>query len=429
MRFQTLAEWLAWQETLHPNRVELGLARISAVWSKVYPAPDPARLPFAVITVGGTNGKGSCVAYLEACYRAAGYRCGSYTSPHLLRYNERVRIDGEPVTDEALCEAFARVDAARAATLLTYFEFGTLAALDIFVRSGLDVVILEVGLGGRLDAVNIIDADVALVASIGRDHMAWLGDDLASIAIEKAGIFRRGRPAIIGQRDAPSTLRERAEAIGARPLQLGREIEWNAGASGWDWQGPEGARQRALPVPALRGRHQYDNASAALMALAALHERLPVHPTAIRQGLLRAALPGRFTVVPGSPAWVLDVAHNDQAAAALAENLAAFPCSGRRVAVLALLADKETSAVVAPLVPLISQWHLAPAPSDRAMPVARLRAELEAVAAGADAVSHPSLDGALAAAAAAAGADDLVVVFGSFMTVEAALRSPLLGPV
>ncbi|MBK1703874.1 bifunctional tetrahydrofolate synthase/dihydrofolate synthase [Halochromatium glycolicum] len=434
MRFQNLDDWLVWQETLHPGRIELGLERIRSVWFRLSAQTGPVRLPFAVISVGGTNGKGSCVAYLDAWYRAAGYRCGAYTSPHLLRYNERIRIDGEMVSDDALCEAFERIDRARGEIALTYFEFGTLAALDLFMRADLDIAVLEVGLGGRLDAVNLVAADVALVASVGRDHMAWLGDDLASIATEKAGIFRAGRPAVIGQQDAPAALRERAEEIGAQPLQAGREFAWTAAADGWDWQGPRGRHYRALPIPALRGRHQYQNAAAALCALEQLAERLPVAPAAIRQGLLRAALPGRFTSVPGNPeagtpAWVLDVAHNDQAACALAETLAAYPCSGQRLAVLALLSDKEPEAVIAPLAPLIDQWYLASAPSDRAMPLERMSAALAATAPGATVVVEPDLDAAFQAAAQTAQPDDLILIFGSFLTIEAALRSPLISPV
>lgn len=429
MRFQTLADWLAWQETLHPSRIDLRLERVSAVWTRLHPELSAGALPCPVITVGGTNGKGSCVAYLEAWYRAAGYRCGAYTSPHLLQYNERVRIDGELATDAALCESFARIDQVRGESLLTYFEFGTLAALDLFVRAGVEIALLEVGLGGRLDAVNIIDADVALVASIGHDHAVWLGDTLEQIAFEKAGIFRPERAAVIGQRDAPARLRERAEELGAQPLQLGQAFAWSAEADQWNWRGPDGKQHRALPTPALRGRHQHDNAAAALCALEQLGDRLPVPVAAIRQGLLRVKLGGRFTVLPGQPTWVLDVAHNDQAALALAENLASVPCTGRRLAVLSLLADKDARAVVAPLAGLIGRWHLGPAASERAMPPQRIEAALTEVAPAAAWLSHATLEQALAAAAAEAEPPDLILVFGSFVTVEAALRSSSLAPV
>jgi len=429
VRFKTLAEWLAWQETLHPSRVDLRLERVREVWARLYPKLAAGALPFPVITVGGTNGKGSCVAYLEAWYRAAGYRCGAYTSPHLLQYNERVRIDGPMVSDADLCAAFARIDQARGESLLTYFEFGTLAALDLFVRADIDIAVLEVGLGGRLDAVNLIDADVSVVVSIGHDHAAWLGSELDQIAFEKAGIFRPGRAAVIGQRDAPPRLRARAQELGAQPLQLGQEFDWGAEVGQWRWRGPSGKAFRALPAPALRGRRQYDNAAAALCAMVQLSDRLPVNLAAIRKGLLRLKLAGRFTVLPGRPTWVLDVAHNDQAALALAENLAGYPCAGRRAAVLSLLADKDASAVIGPLSGLIERWHLAVSESERAMPVEQLSMALAEAAPTAHSVQHPDLDHALSAAAAEAAPEDLVLVFGSFMTVEAALRSPIVATV
>ena len=426
MRFDALDDWLHWQETLHPSRIELRLERIGAVWA----ALGPKRFPCPVITVGGTNGKGSCVAYLEGFYRAGGYRCGAYTSPHLLHYTERVRIDGVPVSPEDLCAAFARVDAARGETPLTYFEFGTLAALDLFVRARLDIVILEVGLGGRLDAVNILDADVAVVTSIGLDHTAWLGSDLAGIAEEKAGIFRAGRPAVIGDREAPPRLRARAEEIGARPLELGREHGWRVGASGhWAWRGPDGARHEALPAPAMRGPHQYDNAAAAICSAQCLHQRLPLSTTAIRQGLQRTRLAGRFQVIPGRVTWVLDVAHNPQAAEVLADNLARLGCIGRRHAVMALLADKDAAGVVAPLVPLIDSWHLALPPSDRAMALSIVEAAVANASPAAASVSHATIPDALASVGAAADDGDVILVFGSFLTVEAALRSLQIAPV
>ncbi|KAA6187013.1 bifunctional tetrahydrofolate synthase/dihydrofolate synthase [Thiohalocapsa marina] len=429
MRHKTLPDWLAWQETLHPDRIDLRLERVGQVWSRL----GPARFPCPVITVGGTNGKGSCVAYLDAIYRAAGYRCGCYTSPHLLRYNERIRIDGAEVSDEAICEAFARIDAARGDSLLTYFEFGTLAALDLFVRAELDVVVLEVGLGGRLDAVNIIDADVAVVTSIGSDHLEWLGTRPEQIAFEKAGIFRDGRPAVIGQRDAPSRLRTRALEIGARPLQLGREYDYRLGAGqavgDWDWQGPAGAARGALPAPALRGRFQYDNAAAALCAIDCLQAQRPVPNAAVRQGLLRVQLRGRFTVLPGPVTWILDVAHNAEAAQALAANLAAYPRSGKLMAVFSLLADKDAAAVVQALADQVAHWHLTLAPNIRAMSLEQLQGAADARAPGARSVCHADVERALAAAAAAAEPGDCVLVFGSFTMVEAALRSPWIAPV
>jgi dihydrofolate synthase/folylpolyglutamate synthase len=423
VRFADLDAWLRWQETLNPRTIDLGLERVRLVWERL----GPQRLPFAVVTVGGTNGKGSCVAMLDAIYRAAGYRTACYTSPHLLRYTERIRCDGEEVGEAALCAAFERVDLARGEVPLTFFEFGTLAALDLFLRAGPDVAILEVGLGGRLDAVNLIYPDVALVTTIARDHMAWLGDTLDAIALEKAGIFRPGHPAIIGSRTVPAALRERALGIAAKVYQLGQEFEACRVADGWHWQAA-GAAPLAMPLPALRGPFQLDNAAAALMAVAALRQRLPVPVDAMRQGLQRVRLAGRFQVMPGEPTLILDVAHNGQAAEALAANLRAYPCTGRRHAVLGVLREKVVGEILAPLMPLFATWDLGQADDPRALPVADLRTAVAAAAQGggaADAASvfaHASIAAALGAARGRAGAGDTVVVFGSFTTVEGALR-------
>jgi len=425
MRFQTLSDWLRWQETLHPNRIDLRLERVGAVWSRL----GPARLPCPVITVGGTNGKGSCVAYLDNLYRAAGYRACAYTSPHLLRYNERIRIDGHEADDAAICASFGRIDALRGDVQLTYFEFGTLAALDLFVRAEPDVIILEVGLGGRLDAVNIIDPDVAVVVSIGMDHTAWLGDDLAQIAVEKAGIFRPGRPAVIGQRDAPARLRERALEIGADVFQLGREFGHRLEAGQWHWHGPPGMHWGALPSPALRGRVQFDNASTSLCAAALLKDKLPVSTSAVRQALLRTRLQGRFTVFPGEITWILDVAHNAEAARTLAANLAAFPCAGHCHAVFSLLADKDAVAVSGALATHVQHWHIAPAPGLRAMPVDALQAAIASAAPDRPVARYADVEQAIAGAASAAEPGDCVLVFGSFMTVEVALRNRTVGSV
>lgn len=417
MRFDNLPDWLSWQETLHPSAIELGLERVAGVWARLaagWPAPP-------VITIAGTNGKGSCAAMLEAIYAAAGYRTACYTSPHLLRYNERIRIDGAEVGDADLCAAFARVDAARGETSLTYFEFGTLAALDLFARARPDVAILEVGLGGRLDAVNIIDPDVALVTTIGWDHMAWLGDSLEAIAAEKAGILRAGRPAVIGHRDPARSITERAEALGSPLALLGREFDWERGAAGWRWLGPDG-RRLGLPLPGMRGAYQLDNAAAVLMVTERLRARLPVPASALRLGLQRARVAGRFQVVPGDPVWLLDVAHNAPAAEVLADNLAAFPCAGRLHAVLGVMRDKDAAAIARPVAPRVASWHLGQAPGERALPAEALRACL--IQAGIDLplTACPTLEAALASAAAAAAPGDAILVFGSFTTVEAALR-------
>ena len=424
MRFSDLDAWLRWQETLNPRTIDLGLDRVRRVWERL----DSRRVPFPVITVGGTNGKGSCVAMLEAIYHAAGYRAASYTSPHLLRYTERIRCEGEEVGEDALCSAFDRVDRARGQVPLTFFEFGTLAALDLFLRWAPDVAILEVGLGGRLDAVNLIDPDVALVTTIARDHVAWLGETLDAIALEKSGIFRRGRAAIIGSRTPPAALRRRAEDIAAEVYQLGQEFDACQAVDGWRWQAA-GAAPLAMPLPTLRGEFQIDNAAAVRMAVAALMQRLPVPINAMRQGLQRVRLAGRFQVFPGEPTLILDVAHNGQAAESLAVNLCAFPCRGRRRAVLGVLRDKAVAEILAPLMPLFASWDLGQAEDHRALPVADLRAAVAAADAAGGAseptsiFAHGSIAKALLAARGRAQVGDCVVVFGSFTTVEGALRA------
>jgi dihydrofolate synthase / folylpolyglutamate synthase len=417
MHFEDLDAWLTWQSSLHPKNIELGLDRVATVWARLGPNP----LPFPVITVGGTNGKGSCVAMLEAIYSAAGFHTACYTSPHLIRYNERIRLDGDAVADAPLCDAFERVEQSRRDIALTYFEFGTLAALDLFVRAKPDVAILEVGLGGRLDAVNLLDADVSVVTSIGLDHTSWLGETLDEIAFEKAGIFRAGRPAVIGQQDAPQRLRREAEERGSRPLQLGREIVCEGAGAGWTWKAPSGERL-ALPDPAMRGPFQYDNAAAAIAAIWSLREQLPVPVNAIRAGLQRARLPGRFQVLPGNPTWILDVAHNGEAAQALAANLRAFACPGRLRAVLAVLADKSPEAIVSPLVPYVSDWYLAQSDDPRAMATDVLGERLDGYLPSSSTAVLGDLDSALDAAEAASEAGDAVLVVGSFTTVGSALR-------
>jgi dihydrofolate synthase/folylpolyglutamate synthase len=425
MRFDRLADWLRWQETLHPARVDLRLERVGAVWSRL----GPARFPCPVITVGGTNGKGSCVAYLEGLYLAAGYRPCAYTSPHLLRYNERIRIAGCEVDDDAICGSFARIDAVRGDAPLTYFEFGTLAALDLFTRAQPDIVLLEVGLGGRLDAVNIIDPDVAVVTSIGLDHTAWLGSEREQIALEKAGIFRAGRPAVIGQRDAPARLAERALEIGASMYRLGAEFDYRIGIGQWDWLGPAGRVRHALPSPALRGRVQYDNAATALCAGSLLEDRLPLPAGSVRRALLETRLAGRFSVLPGEVALILDVAHNREAAQVLAANLADLRCAGRLHAVFSLLSDKDAAGIVAELADQVDSWHLAPAPSLRGMAVDRLADAVSAVAPDRARTCYDDLESALDAAAGATSAGDCILVFGSFVSVEVALRKRSTAPV
>ena len=353
MRFDTLAAWLDWQAGLNPKEIELGLDRVCRVWRAM---GEPA-LGGAVITVAGTNGKGSSVAFAEAILQAAGYRTGCYTSPHLARYNERIRIDQQAADDAMICAAFDRIDQARGDTALTYFEFGTLAALTLFADQSLDAVILEVGLGGRLDAVNLIDPDVALITSIGLDHQSWLGDDIEKIGAEKAGILRPGRPAVFSGRSMPASIRQRADEIGASLMVAGEHFSVHRHADAWDLLSAVQVR-RALPNPGMRGRVQIDNAAGVLVALDTLRERLPVDQRAVRAGLLGARLHGRFEVRPGRPTWVLDVAHNPQAAAVLSEMLGDVYFPGRRIAVCGMLDDKDAAGVAQVLAQRFDAWHL-----------------------------------------------------------------------
>jgi dihydrofolate synthase/folylpolyglutamate synthase len=419
-RPRTLAGWLAYLETLHPKSIAMGLARVAEVAARMSIVVD-----CPVVTVGGTNGKGSTCALLEAIYRHAGYRTGLYTSPHLSRFNERVRIDGVEVDDAALVAAFDVVEAARTApptpTPLTYFEFTTLAALHRFTRERLDVLVLEVGLGGRLDAVNLVDADVAVVTTVDIDHVDYLGPTREHIGAEKAGIFRRGKRAICGDPDPPRTLVEHAQAIGAPLWRIGVDYGYAEQGTQWRYRGPGGNRY-GLPHPALRGRYQLGNAATALAATDAGAGRRPVAARAIRDGLVRVDLAGRFQVLPGRPTVVLDVAHNPQAARALAATLSSMGYHPRTLAVFGMLADKDIEAVARALAPRVDAWYVAALPGPRGASLARIDAALRAAGVAGDAI-HRFDDVARAFEAARADASDAdrIAAFGSFLTVAAAL--------
>jgi len=412
----SLAAWLAYLETLHPKAIALGLERVRDVLGRL-----PAHIDCPVITVGGTNGKGSTCAMLESIYRSAGYATGLYASPHLLRYNERIRIRGAEAGDEALVQSFNAVEDARGDVPLTYFEFGTLAALWLFARARLDVLVLEVGLGGRLDAVNAVDADVAVITSVDIDHVDYLGPTRDGIGREKAGIFRPSRPAICGDRDPPATVEATARDIGATLLVLGRDYDFTDERTQWRYRGPRGERY-GLPVPALRGAYQLANASTALAAIDLLHDRLPVSAQGIREGLLAVVLPGRFQVLPGRPTVVLDVAHNPHAARALADALATMGFHPQTFAVCAMLADKDMRGVVDALRPRIDRWFVAGLPGARGGGPAGIRDALLAAGVDGDAVrAYDDVATAFRAAREDASEADRIVVFGSFFTVAAAL--------
>jgi dihydrofolate synthase/folylpolyglutamate synthase len=414
MRFAILDDWLRWQETLHPRAIDLGLERMQTVLRRLQPEPPS----HTVITVGGTNGKGSCVAFLDAMLRAAGYRVGAFTSPHLLRYSERTRINGMEAENEALCRTFARIDAARGDVSLTYFEFGALAALELFLEAGVDVAVLEVGLGGRLDAVNIVDADAALVASIALDHTDWLGADRDSIGYEKAGIYRPDRPAICADPDPPLRLVKYAEDINAQLLCVDRDYHFARTDSTWRWQSGKW-RLDDLPLPALAGDHQLSNAAAALMTLTSLGDRLSVPPGAIHAGLVNAKLPGRFQIIPGPVEWILDVAHNPHAAAVLADQLQARPCAGRTGAVIALLADKDAHGVIEALTDTVDTWYAVALDGPRGRTGDELATFLRAT--GAQAMVSADISDACQAAQTAARPGDRIVVLGSFHIVAPVL--------
>lgn len=387
----------------------LGLDRVAEVRDRLGLQPT-----FPVISVGGTNGKGSVCAYLEAVLTTADYRVGCYSSPHLLRYNERVHLEGREATDAELCAALEAVENARGEVPLTYFEQGTLAAMWLFQRAGLDAVVLEVGLGGRLDAVNVWDADCAVVVSVDLDHQQFLGDTREAIGFEKAGIFRASRPAICGDANPPASLLAHATDIGAQLLCVGADIRFEVGEAGWTCRIGSSVFP-ALPRLAMPGRHQYVNAACAVAALWTLRERLPVSMNALRAGLAAARQPGRFQVVGRQPLRILDVAHNPHAARALAANLADLPPGGRVIAVCAMLADKDVAAVVQTLRPRVQQWHAAGLDMPRGLDVAGLACILQA--AGCAFASHTTVQEAWRAACSQAGPADTILAFGSFHTV------------
>lgn len=416
-----LSSWLQHLENgVAGGEIEMGLARVGAVrdWMGVKPVCP-------LIVVGGTNGKGSVCAYLTQIYHEAGYRVGTLTSPHLLRFNERIAINGEAVADDLIVSAFEHIETARAEIPLTYFEFNTLAAVDVFIRQQVDVMILEVGLGGRLDAVNIFDADVAVITSVDLDHEAFLGDTVEKVAFEKAGIMRAGKPVICAQIPVPHSLLSHAAEVGADLLLLGRDFDCHKmEMQQWSYRfhpqesslyTGEHARH-ALPIPVLRGNFQLSNAACALTVLECLSERLPLDIGAIKRGLLRVRHPGRFQVLPGRPVTVLDVGHNPHAARALRSSLIALPYAEKRIAVFSMLADKDIDAVLEIIKDQFDCWLIAPLALPRGMTVQALQEKFiqHNIAA---VTAYPDVKEAYQAALSEAGENDRIVVFGSFHTV------------
>ncbi len=367
LKLKTLNQWLAYQQALHKSAIDLGLDRVTEVERRL----RLSKKKCPVITIAGTNGKGSCAAMMESVLTAAGYNIGCYTSPHLLRYNERVRINLKEVSDEVLCEAFARVDRARGEISLSYFEFGTLAALSLFEQHMLDAIILEVGLGGRLDAVNIRDPDLAIITSIGHDHVDWLGKDRESIGYEKAGIMRPAVPVICGDPAPPQSIALHADKLHAPLFKLGVDFSYVRHSANWDWQGP-GVHWCGISSPALEGEVQFQNAATTLMGLALLKNRLPVDRTATDEGLKKVTLPGRFQRIPGMVETILDIAHNTESARSLSATLGCNPITGRTHAVFAVLSDKDAVGIVEQLGKCVDSWYLTEVESRRALPVADL---------------------------------------------------------
>jgi len=414
---RSFADWQTYIEQLHWQNIDMGLERVTQVYRRMQ-----APLSCAVITVGGTNGKGSTCTMLEAMLLQAGYRVGLYTSPHILHFNERARINGESASDEDLVRHFEAVEAARGETQLTYFEFTTLAILNLFAESKLDAAILEVGLGGRLDAVNLFDADVAIVTNVGIDHIDYLGDTREKIGFEKAGIFKRDHAAICGEFDPPDSLLQQVQSIGADLRLAGRDFH-NADKGGsWDWSGRK-LQYQALDYPKLQGANQIANASVALAALEALQQRLPVSEQAVRAGLAQATLPGRFQVLPGKPTIILDVAHNPHAAAVLADNLERMGGYHETYAVFGAMRDKDIDGVIACMKDHVDHWCATNLALPRAASADEIAEKLRAASSGKSVQSFPSPSEALANALSRAGENDRIAVFGSFWTVAGAIEA------
>jgi dihydrofolate synthase/folylpolyglutamate synthase len=420
-----LNDWLQYLESLHPVAIDMGLDRVRAVADKM-----PLQSRAVKFVVAGTNGKGSTCAMLEAILLAAGWKVGMYTSPHLIDFNERARVNATSATDAELVQAFQAVQAARGDVSLTYFEFTTLAILWLFARQPLDAWVLEVGLGGRLDAVNLVDADCAIVTSIDLDHQDWLGDTREAIGLEKAHVYRAQRPAICADPQPPQSLLDYAQQIGADLWLFGRDFNYAGDRQQWGFAGRQG-RRNALAYPALRGANQLLNAAGALAALESTRDRIPVTQQAVRQGLLQAALPGRFQILPGQPLVILDVAHNPHAAAVLEKNLGNMGFHPYTYAVFGMMADKDIEGVIAHLAKRIDRWYLADLPGARAASAQQLAQKVERVCqevrtSDDDPIeihTHDSAAAAFEAVRQIANPDDRIVVFGSFLTVAGVLET------
>ncbi|MEW8053430.1 MAG: bifunctional tetrahydrofolate synthase/dihydrofolate synthase [Candidatus Thiodiazotropha sp.] len=418
MRFETLDQWLDWQANLHPREIDLGLQRIKTVWQRLQPEGFQAQ----VVTVAGTNGKGSCVAMLESIYLQAGIHIGSFTSPHLVRYNERIRLNGEPVSDRQLCRAFEMIDQAREQISLSYFEFATLAALICFAAAKPDLVILEVGLGGRLDAVNIIDADVALITTIDFDHTDWLGNDVESIGREKAGIIRSRKPVVLADPAMPRSVLDHADQLEADIYRFGKDFNHQTCNIGWCWSGPNGV-ELELPEPGLTGSKQLLNASAVVMVCHLLQNHFPLHEDIIAKGLRDVRLAGRLHFVPDTPALLLDVAHNRQSLETLRDALTQLNWQGRIHALFGMLQDKNAADAAQLIGPQLASWHLLDLNGWRGRKAEQLADNLRQEGVKQPISCHRSFSEAYRACNDRADPQDLILIFGSFLIVGEAMHN------
>jgi dihydrofolate synthase/folylpolyglutamate synthase len=414
--FDTLVGWLDWQEKSHHLTIDLGLERVE----KVYKALLHTELKPVTVIVAGTNGKGSCIAYLEAIYRDQGYRVGAYTSPHILKYNERIKIDGKAVADNLICQAFERIEQVRGNISLSYFEFGTLAALDIFSRSNLDVQLLEVGLGGRLDAVNIVDADAVIISSIGIDHVAWLGETREAIGYEKAGVFRKATPAIVGDPNPPGSLKLVADKVQAFYFVINNDFGYEKEAEHWRWRSNNKVIGH-LPEPALKGEHQYRNASAVIMAIKLLNDKLPVDEESIRAGLENVLLPGRFQLIDHDIPILLDVGHNPEAVQTLVEYLSQHFPNRRIHAIFSMMKDKDIAQVLTIMKPIIYKWFFSPLTNLRAATETLMKSVFAQQSMTNVSFGYQGFMDAYLAAKNEAQKGDLLLVFGSFFLVSECL--------
>ncbi len=418
VHFDSLKDWLSWQEQSHPLAIDLGLERAAQVFKSLgHKALNPEGDKPLTITVAGTNGKGSCIAYLETIYRMQGYRVGAYTSPHILQYNERIKIDGNPVDDDTICKAFERIEKVRHNTSLSYFEFGTLAALDIFSQARLDVQLLEVGLGGRLDAVNIVDPDAAIISSIGIDHVSWLGETREAIGFEKAGIFRAAVPAIVGDPNPPASLQLVAVDKQAHFYAIGQDFGYAKQEHEWSWVCGD-KRLIGLPSPALQGEHQYRNASAVILATQLLADKLAVSEESIRAGLQNVRLPGRFQLIDGVVPVLMDVGHNPEAVQTLVEYLQQNFPNGRIHAIFSMMKDKDIAEVIRIMKPFVFQWFFAPLTNIRAAAESLMQEMFAQQGVTNVSYGYTGFTDAFKAAKQQAMPGDLVLVFGSFFLVS-----------